>query len=80
MLILDKTRINILVHVPIPDFQTLLIHIMNASDQTSILDMRIHQVPPKIYHTYQKKKTKSRLSDPFFGIFLVISEVGAQIV
>ena len=38
--------------------------------------MRIHQVPPQKYHTYLKKKLrKSRLSDRFFKLFLVISDV-----
>ena len=47
----------------------------------SVLDMRIHQVVPKIYlFTYLfKNLSKSRLSDPFFGLFLVICEVGSQI-
>ena len=45
------------------------IHILNR------LDMRIRHVSCKIYHTYKKNLRKSRLSDRFFGLFLVISEV-----
>ena len=29
-----------------------------------------------MYHIYAKKLSKSRLSDPSFGLFLAISEVG----
>ena len=43
-----------------------MIHILNP------LDIRIHQVPTNIYHTYSKKLSKSGLSDRF----LVISDVG----
>ena len=32
-----------------------------------------------MYHIDAKKLSKSRLSDPFFGLFWVISEVGSQI-
>ena len=30
-----------------------------------------------MYHIYAKKLSKSRLSDPFVGLFCVISEVGS---
>ena len=55
---------------PLPPFAT---HILNR------LDVRIHLEASKIYHTYKKKLSKSRLSDPFFGRFLVISELGSRI-
>ena len=42
---------------------------------TGQLDMRIHQEASEIYHTYTKKKSKSRLSDTFFLRFFVISEL-----
>ena len=45
---------------PLPSFDT---HILNR------LDMRIHQVASKMYHTYKKQLRKSRLSDPFLGFF-----------
>ena len=47
---------------------SFVIHILNR------LDMRIHQVSPKIYHTYQIIE-KIAIEWSFFGLFLVISEV-----
>merc|ERR1712004_813952 len=49
------------------------IHILNC------LDMRIHQVAPKIYHTYSKILVNRDWVIRFLGFFLVISEVGSQI-
>ena len=43
----------------------------------SPLDMRIHQVPHNIYHTYWEW-SKSRWNDLFFGLIWVISELGSQ--
>ena len=50
----------------------VLTHILNH------LDMRIHQVQSKIYHTCNFL-SQSRLSDPFFGVLMVISEFGSRI-
>ena len=41
--------------------------------------MRIHLGHPKYTIPIQKKLSKSRLSDPFFWWFLVISELGSRI-
>ena len=41
--------------------------------------MRIHQVAPKIYHTYSKIWVNRDWVIRFLGFFLVISEVGSQI-
>ena len=41
------------------------------------LDIRIHQVPSKIYHISKKQLSKSGLSANFFGVFFVITEVGS---
>ena len=41
--------------------------------------MRIHQVVPKIYHTYSKIWVNRDWVIRFLGFFFVISEVGSQI-
>ena len=38
------------------------------------------QVQFKIYHTYTKKMSKSRLSDPFFGNFWSFLSSGAEFI
>ena len=50
--------------------------------RSMLSQLKIHELSPggsqNISYLF-KNLSKSRLSDPFFGLFLVISEVGSQI-